>query len=123
MREKINVLERGDDMVLAEHFTPIAGGRLAAVTVETVRFTRPERVDFRLVRGPVPQVVESFVLTERSSGSRLTYEGQMGTDTCGGSGSGGAPRWPGAGKPRSLTLWRRSRPKPSVGPRAERAAP
>jgi hypothetical protein len=79
MREKVNVLERGTDMVLAEHFTPV-GGRLTAVTVETVRFTRPERIDFRLVRGPVPQVVESFVLTEHPSGTRLAYEGQMGTD-------------------------------------------
>jgi hypothetical protein len=30
--------------------------------VETVRFTPPERVDFRLVRGPVPHVVETFLL-------------------------------------------------------------
>lgn len=80
MREKLNVLERGGDMVLAEHFTPVAGGRLRAVTVETVRFTRPERVDFRLVRGPVPHVVESFVLTERDRATRLVYEGELGTD-------------------------------------------
>ncbi|MFR0358543.1 SRPBCC family protein [Streptomyces sediminimaris] len=80
MREKVNVLERGSDLVLAEHYTPVAGGRLTAVTVETVRFTRPERVDFRLVRGPVPQVTESFVLSEHEAGTRLLYEGQMGTD-------------------------------------------
>ncbi|MFF4500435.1 SRPBCC family protein [Streptomyces sp. NPDC001401] len=81
MREKLNVLERGSDMVLAEHFTPVAGGRLTATTVETVRFTRPERIDFRLVRGPVPQVTESFVLTETGAGAtRLVYEGRMGTD-------------------------------------------
>ncbi|MFI0862707.1 SRPBCC family protein [Streptomyces smyrnaeus] len=80
MREKLNVLERGSDLVLAEHFTPIAGGRLTAVTVETVRFTPPERIDFRLVRGPVPQVTESFVLHETGSGTRLEYEGRMGTD-------------------------------------------
>ncbi|MEV0170358.1 SRPBCC family protein [Streptomyces sp. NPDC050803] len=80
MREKLNVLERGSDLVLAEHFTPVAGGRLTAVTVETVRFTRPERVDFRLVRGPVPYVTESFVLSERGAGTRLVYEGRMGTD-------------------------------------------
>ncbi|WP_406442373.1 hypothetical protein OHB00_39900 [Streptomyces sp. NBC_00631] len=80
MREKLNVLERGSDLVLAEHFTPIAGGRLTAVTVETVRFTRPERIDFRLVRGPVPQVTESFVLGEHGSGTRLMYEGELGTD-------------------------------------------
>ncbi|OEV29315.1 hypothetical protein AN219_17235 [Streptomyces nanshensis] len=80
MREKLNVLERGSDMVLAEHFTPVAGGRLRAVTVETVRFSRPERIEFRLVRGPVPLVTESFVLSEHGSGSRLVYDGRMGTD-------------------------------------------
>ncbi|MEU9213673.1 SRPBCC family protein [Streptomyces sp. NPDC048415] len=80
MREKLNVLERGSDLVLAEHFTPLAGGRLTAVTVETVRFTRPERIDFRLVRGPVPQVTESFVLGEHRSGTRLVYAGELGTD-------------------------------------------
>ncbi|MDI3406231.1 SRPBCC family protein [Streptomyces cavernicola] len=80
MREKLSVLERGSDLVLAEHFTPIAGGRLRAVTVETVRFTRPERIDFRLVRGPVPHVTESFVLADAGAGTRLVYEGELGTD-------------------------------------------
>lgn len=80
MREKVLVLERGSDMVLAAHRTPVAGGRLAATTVETVRFTRPERVDFRLVRGPVPAVTESFTLTEHDSGTRLVYEGELATD-------------------------------------------
>lgn len=79
MREKVAVLERGSDMVLAAHRTPI-GGRLVATTVETVRFTRPDRVDFRLVRGPVPYVVEQFVLTDQPSGSRLEYTGELGTD-------------------------------------------
>jgi hypothetical protein len=77
------VLERGSDMVLAAHFTPL-GGRLGLVaqTVETVRFTRPERVDFRLVRGPVPHVVEAFVLTEQAggAGTRLMYQGEIGAD-------------------------------------------
>ncbi|MGP3999307.1 SRPBCC family protein [Streptomyces sp. 8N706] len=79
MQEKVQVLERGSDMVLAAHYTPL-GGRWTAVTVETVRFTRPERIDFRLVRGPVPHVVEAFVLTMRASGTRLVYEGELGTD-------------------------------------------
>jgi hypothetical protein len=50
--------------------------------VETVRFTRPERVDFRLVRGPVPHVVEAFVLTEQPGGTatRLAYHGEIGAD-------------------------------------------
>lgn len=82
MREKIHVLERGTDMVLATHYTPVYE-RLTARTVETVRFTRPERIDFRLTRGPVPHVVEDFVLTERDSGTRLVYRGEMGTDLWG----------------------------------------
>jgi hypothetical protein len=78
-QDKVKILERGSDMVLAAHYTPISG-RLRAITVETVRFTRPERVDFRLVRGPVPQVEESFLLTETHNGTALTYSGQLGTD-------------------------------------------
>jgi hypothetical protein len=80
---KLRVLERGSDIVLAAHFTPL-GGRLGLVaqTVETVRFTRPERVDFRLVRGPVPHVVEAFVLSEQAGGTstRLAYHGEIGAD-------------------------------------------
>jgi hypothetical protein len=81
MAEKVRVLERGTDMVLAAHFTPIRG-RLVAQTVETVRFTRPERVDFRLVRGPVPHVVEQFLLTENGS-TLLEYRGEMAADLWG----------------------------------------
>jgi hypothetical protein len=83
LADKLRVLERGSDMVLAAHFTPL-GGRLGLVaqTVETVRFSRPERVDFRLVRGPVPHVVEAFVLTEEPGGTATTlaYDGEIGAD-------------------------------------------
>lgn len=83
LRDKIRVLERGADMVLAAHYTPV-GRKLVAQTVETVRFTRPERVDFRLVRGPVPHVVEEFVLTPLEARStRLEYRGELGTDLWG----------------------------------------
>jgi hypothetical protein len=81
LADKVRVLERGSDMVLAAHFTPL-GGRLGLVaqTVETVRFT-PERVDFRLVRGPVPHVVEAFTLTERpDDGTLLVYQGEIAAD-------------------------------------------
>ncbi|MFV0132032.1 SRPBCC family protein [Streptomyces sp. HMX87] len=80
VREKVTVLEQGSDMVLAAHRTPVAGGRLTATTVETVRFTRPERIDFRLVRGPVPAVTETFELTEEGPGTRLVYRGELGAD-------------------------------------------
>jgi hypothetical protein len=83
LADKIRVLERGGDMVLAAHFTPL-GGRLGLVaqTVETVRFSRPERVDFRLVRGPVPHVVEAFTLAEQpdGAGTLLAYQGDIGAD-------------------------------------------
>jgi hypothetical protein len=79
MADKIRILERGDDMVLAAHRTPIRG-RLVATTVETVRFTRPDQVDFRLVRGPVPYVVERFELASHGRGTRLAYRGELGTD-------------------------------------------
>jgi Polyketide cyclase / dehydrase and lipid transport len=76
---KIRVLERGTDMVLASHRTPVRG-RLVATTLETVRFTRPERVDFRLVRGPVPHVVERFTLTATETGTTLNYQGELAAD-------------------------------------------
>lgn len=77
--DKLEVLERGSDLVLAAHHTPLPSGR-TATTVETVRFTRPSRVDFRLVRGPVPHVVEAFDLTEADGVTRLAYSGELGTD-------------------------------------------
>jgi len=85
MAEKIHILAADSDMVLAAHRTPVRGGRLVATTVETVRFTRPERIEFRLVRGPVPEVSEQFLLTEApptAAGpvTRLEYHGQLGTD-------------------------------------------
>lgn len=82
MRAKVEVLERGQDLVLAAHYTPIRG-RLRATTVETVRLTPPGRVDFRLVRGPVPQVAETFLLTPSDGGTLLSYTGTLGTDLWG----------------------------------------
>jgi hypothetical protein len=78
-REEIEVLERGSDMVLAAHRTRVRG--ITVVTVETVRFTPPERVDFRLVRGPVAFVLERFELREQEGGrTELVYEGRLGSD-------------------------------------------
>lgn len=77
--EKIDVLERGADMVVAAHRTP--AGNLVATTVEAVRFERPHAVHFRLLRGPVPEVVEQFVLDEDDTGTtRLEYRGHLATD-------------------------------------------
>jgi hypothetical protein len=76
---EIEVLERGSDMVLAAHRTPVAGG-LTTTTLETVRFEPPREVAFRLVRGPVPHVIERFTVDSESSSARLGYEGELGTD-------------------------------------------
>ena len=80
MASELRVLQRGTDMVLAEHYTPVHGGRLIAATLETVTFDRPHRVTFRLVRGPVPHVAEEFTLTEHDGATRLEYSGELGTD-------------------------------------------
>jgi hypothetical protein len=79
---KLRVLERGADMVVAEHFTPALGGRVVATTVESVRFERPRRVSFRLLRGPVPLVTETFDLTAGDSGdtTEFSYRGELSTD-------------------------------------------
>ena len=81
LTEKLEVVERGADFVLAAHYTRAYG--LTATTLETVRFERPERVHFRLVRGPVPHVVEQFVLHEVDGTTELEYTGQLGTDLWG----------------------------------------
>lgn len=78
LASKLRVLERSEDMVLAEHFTPF--GPLVTTTLETVRFERPERVHFRLARGPVPYVVELFELRASDDGTTLVYSGELGTD-------------------------------------------
>ncbi len=79
MEHKLRVLERGTDLALAEHFTRVGGG-LTATTLETVRFERPYRVDFRLVRGPVPHVLETYQLRAVDRGTAFEYSGEMGTD-------------------------------------------
>lgn len=78
VRVKLHVLERGSDMVLAAHYTQV--GRRTATTVETVRFERPHRISFRLVRGPVPHVLERFELRPTNDGTDLEYVGELGAD-------------------------------------------
>ena len=75
---KLRVLERGSDMVLAAHYTQV--GRRTTTTVETVRFERPDRISFQLLRGPVPHVIESYELRATRQGTDLHYAGELGTD-------------------------------------------
>jgi hypothetical protein len=78
LRQKLEVWERATDMVLAAHHTPVR--KAITTTLETVRFDRPARIDFRLVRGPVPHLAESFQLRPEGGGTQLTWEGELGTD-------------------------------------------
>ena len=49
-----------------------------ALTLDTLG--RPLRLGFRLLRGPVPHVVEELVLDEASGTTTLAYRGQLGSD-------------------------------------------
>jgi len=82
MDSKLRVLERGADLVVAAHYTKVACG-LTATTVEAVRFERPNRVSFRVLRGPVPSVTETFELSGDGESTAFAYTGQMGTDLWG----------------------------------------
>jgi hypothetical protein len=78
LADKLQVWERGSDLVLAAHYTHVRCG--TTTTLETVRFERPKRIDFRLVRGPVPHLVESFLLTPSAGGTEFRWQGELGTD-------------------------------------------
>jgi hypothetical protein len=78
LADKLQVWERGSDMVLAMHHTQVKCG--TARTLETVRFERPDRIAFCLVRGPVPHLTEDFQLTATEAGTELRWQGELGTD-------------------------------------------
>lgn len=78
MESKLRVLVRGSDLVVAAHFTRV--GALTATTVESVRFERPHRISFHLLRGPVPCVTETFDLAAAGGNTEFTYSGELGTD-------------------------------------------
>lgn len=78
MNDHLYVWERGTDMVLAAHSTQVSWRRERG---RDGHFERPDhRINFRLVRGPVPHVRESFVLEVTDGGTTLTWEGELGTD-------------------------------------------
>lgn len=78
MQDKLRVWERSADMAVAAHLT--TAGRLTTTTVESVRFERPHRISFRLLRGPVPHVGETYELRATPAGTEFTYSGELGTD-------------------------------------------
>jgi len=79
LRDKIRVLMRDGNTVLAEHRTKV--GRFVAVTLETVRFTPPERIDFQLLHGPVSGAAEQFALrdVDGRGATELRYTGELAT--------------------------------------------
>jgi Polyketide cyclase / dehydrase and lipid transport len=82
MTDKLRVVERSRDMVIAEHYTPVLGGRMVSTTVESVRFERPRLIHFRLLRGPVPLVIETFEFKPANAGTTTDFEyrGELSTD-------------------------------------------
>ena len=45
-----------------------------------MRFERPQRITFRLVKGPVPHVLERYELRSSATGTAFEYRGELGTD-------------------------------------------
>lgn len=79
MQDRLEVVVRGADLVVAAHHLDL--GWYTATTVEAVGFEPPERITFRHLRGPVPHAVEEFVLEElEDSQTELTYRGELGLD-------------------------------------------
>lgn len=78
LRSKLKVLEKGSDLVVAEHHTKLP--LMDALTVEAVRFDPPGRISFRLLQGPVPHVSEEFLLEEIGAETVLSYRGGLGAD-------------------------------------------
>jgi hypothetical protein len=119
LEHELEVWERGSDMVLAAHFTAVKCGVTA--TLETVRFTRPERIDFRLVRGPVPHVVESIWSTPSSTAARASPGRASWAPTSGRPAPGGVNASAANGRRRSDARSPRSPLKPNAA-QAESAA-
>jgi hypothetical protein len=78
LRGKIEVLDRGDRLVVAAHRTKLRW--FESVTVEAIVLDPPGRIGFRHLRGPVPHAVEEFLLREEAGGTVLEYRGELGID-------------------------------------------
>jgi hypothetical protein len=74
----IEVLARGEDLVVAAHHTKVHF--YTARTVEAVELAPPHKVRFTHLTGPVPHAVEEFALEETGGTTHLRYEGEIGID-------------------------------------------
>lgn len=79
MAAKLEVLERGGNFAVAAHHTSVSE-RVTATTVELVTFERPERIAFRLLRGPVAAASETFHLRPAGEGTAFEYDGHLEAD-------------------------------------------
>ena len=80
LQRKLEVIERGTDLVLAAHFTTDRAGPDRDYTRDRA-LRAPRRVTFRLVKGPVPHVVEHYELRASATGTTaFEYRGELGTD-------------------------------------------
>ncbi len=78
LRNELDVLELGSDLVVAAHHTQLS--RFTSTTVESVRFEPPERISFLLLRGVAPHVREEFSFEETDGGTTFCYHGELAMD-------------------------------------------
>jgi hypothetical protein len=69
-------------LLVAVSFATLVGAAAAGayVGVITVTLDPPNRMGFRLLRGRVPHVIETFAFDETADGTLLSYTGELGTD-------------------------------------------
>ncbi len=73
--ESSTVLERSDDVVLAEFRSRV--GRYTITTVERVLLEPPHRLTFEHVSGPLRHAREQFDLRESAGGTKLEHSGEF----------------------------------------------
>ena len=76
--ESIDVLARGESLVVASHLTRVHF--YEARTVEAIDLAPPARMGFTHLTGPVPYAVEEFRLEAEGDGTELHYNGELGID-------------------------------------------
>ena len=76
--ESIEVLARGESLVVASHLTKVHFYR--SRTVEAIELEPPGRMSFRHLTGPVPYAVEEFRLEQQGGETELHYDGELGID-------------------------------------------
>jgi hypothetical protein len=76
--ESIDVLARGDSLVVASHLTKVHFYQ--SRTVEAVALEPPARMSFKHLTGPVPHAVEELRLEQAGEETELHYDGELGID-------------------------------------------